>query len=682
MKSRLRNVLLALGLTFLISPVSTAHSADKSFTCANKVCSITFDSNQQYADWIVPEDVYALSLDITGAPGGTSGTGNASGPVGRVYGLLDVIPGSKVRFAVGGAGQSARLGSRGGTNPVGHFAGGGGGIGAFASTSGGGGGAASVVFYRNQVLIAGGGGGGNGSDATGGGGGGADGGAAGTFSPQNPIHGAAGRNLPGGMQSGFIEAGNSSAGKIFVTYTDPRVNVAKKDQFLLLGVADPSRPLSDPRGIANLAIASASIVGAVGSRRDHDHVTDKKQEGQVEDLDTVSTDYLARKESGQGFGDRLPIWRSPLLNGYQNRLWKIVDRVDHRTPLLTRLFNDGAYLRASIGSLAFLLPAFSLVLGIQTGLTAGWRLTPDAQLVLILAVIGVFDAFAGALGFLALALTLGIRFSFMPLTAIEYFIGLAALGLIPTLAVGAFRPFRRTKSISLASWWERITDFAVIPFFTIWSTASLIGGLAILARHETSISNNAQKIALAMGGAFLVRLLIEEFVSHLFPQRLGQDHPVELDDPSLGHQIFLIVLRTITFLVVAISFLGNCWQVWVATLIMLIPQIVGLVKDNFPNFPNLWQVMPGGVPGIAFNIGIGTATAYFLIKYLGETEQMAKLVFVLAPIPGTAIGLVKTFGRHAIEGDVRWYRRPQIRIFYRIIGPVIFLVVLKLTHFI
>jgi hypothetical protein len=92
--------------------------------------------------------------------------------------------------------------------------------------------------------------------------------------------------------------------------------------------------------------------------------------------------------------------------------------------------------------------------------------------------------------------------------------------------------------------------------------------------------------------------------------------------------------------------------------------------------------MPGGMPGIVFNIGVGTLTAYFLIKSLGETPEMAKLVFVLAPIPSTLIGLVKAFGRSAEEGDVRWYRRPNVRYFYRVAGFVVFLVVLKLTHFI
>jgi hypothetical protein len=402
----------------------------------------------------------------------------------------------------------------------------------------------------------------------------------------------------------------------------------------------------------------------------------------MEDLDTVSTDFLARRDSEQGIGDRLSIWRLSVLTGYQNRLWNFIDRIDHRTPLLTRLFNDGAYLRASFGSLAFLLSVASLFIGVKTGLDATWRLTPDAHMVLILAVIGIFDAFAGAIGFLALSLTLGIRFTFTPLVALEYFIGLAAVGLIPALAIGAFRPFRRTKSLSLASWWERITDLVVIPFFTIWSTAALLAGLAILARHETTISDNAKQIALAMGIAFLIRLILEELVAFAFPKRLAKDHPVELDDPSTGHKIFIIFLRTVTFSAVAISFLGTCWQVWAATFIMLIPQIVDLAKENFRNFPKLWQVMPGGMPGIVFNIGVGTLTAYFLIKSLGETPEMAKLVFVLAPIPSTLIGLVQAFGRSAEEGDVRWYRRPHLRYFYRVAGCFVFLVVLKLTHFI
>ena len=337
MKSRFRNILLALGIIVLISPVTSVYSANQGFVCGNKVCSITFDSNEQYADWIIPANVYALSLDITGAPGGTSGTGNVSGPVGRVYGLLDVMPGSKVRFAAGGAGRSAEQGGRGGTNPAGGFAGGGGGVGTSPSTSAGGGGAASVVFYRNQVLIAGGGGGGNGSEATGGGGGGADGGSAGTFTPQDPNHGSTGRNLVGALQSGVVQPDEDASGSIVVSYVDPRVEVAKKDQFLMLGVSDPSNPLGDPRGLANLAIASAAILGAVGSRRGHDGRRDSQEDQQVEDLDSVSTNLLARHDANQGIGDRLPIWKLWFLNGYQNRLWNFIDRIDHRTPLFTRL---------------------------------------------------------------------------------------------------------------------------------------------------------------------------------------------------------------------------------------------------------------------------------------------------------------------------------------------------------
>ena len=682
MKSRLQRSVFVFGLLFLFSPITAAYPADQSFTCVDGVCSITFDSNEKYADWIIPDQVFALSLDMKGAPGGTSGTGNTSGPVGRIYGLLDVIPGSKVRFGAGGEGQSAMNGSRGGINPVGGFAGGGGGIGTSPSTSGGGGGAASVVFYRDQVIVAAGGGGGNGSEATGGGGGGAEGGSAGSFTAQNPIHGSTGRNLPGKLQAEIIEPDANSFGKISVAYVDPKVEVAKKDQFLLLGVSDPSRPLNDPRGLTNLTIASAAVLAAVSSRREREKVSKEDDDEQVEDLDTISTSLLARYESEQGAGDRLSIWRLSLLNGYQNRLWNFIRRIDNRSPLFTRLLNDGAYLRAGLGSIAFLFATSALAIGVRAGLTAADTLTPNVQLVLILAVIGVFDAFAGAIGFLALALTLGLRFSFLPLTEIEYFIGLTAMGMIPALAVGALRPFRRNKSVTLTAWWERITDFLVIPFFVVWSTTALIGGLAILARDETSISNNARQIALAMGGAFILRLVLEEFVSHVFPKRLAQDHPIEINDPSVGHQIFVILLRTITFYAVAVSFLGTCWQVWAATLIMLVPQIVGLVEEKFPNYPKLWQVMPGGVPGIAFNIGVGTLTAFLLIRILGETENMAKLVFVLAPIPGTVIGLIKSFGRSAVEGDVRWYRRPQMTTFYRCVGIFVFLLVLRLTHFI
>jgi hypothetical protein len=474
----------------------------------------------------------------------------------------------------------------------------------------------------------------------------------------------------------------NASGMIAVSYADPSADIPKQDQFLLLGVKDPSRPLDDPSGVANLAIASAAALGAVSSRRSHDQILDKKKDGQMEDLDSASTDLLARIESEQGFGDQLPIWRLWMINFYQSRFWHFVDRVDHRTPLFTRLVNDGAYLRAGLGSFAFLLPLVSLLIGINAGLTSSSRLTPDVRLVTILAVIGIFDALSGAIGFIALSITLGLQFSFTPWITLEYFLGLAAIGFIPVLAIGAFRPFRRTKSLSLSSWWERITDLLVIPFFTIWSTTALLAGLAILARSETTLSNNAKQIAIAMGVAFVVRLFIEEFVAFVFPKRLAQDHPVELDDPSMGHKVFVIFLRTITFSAVAISFIENCWQVWAATLIMLVPQIVDLYKENLKNFPALWQIMPGGIPGIVFNIGIGTLTAYLLIKSLGETPEMAKLVFVLAPIPSTVIGLVKAFGRHAKEGDIRWYRRPQLRYFYRVTGFVVFLVVLKLTHFI
>lgn len=152
--------------------------------------TLTFDYTGAAVDWVVPEDVTEVQVNLYGAQGG-SGTSGVGGEGGTTTGTLSVTPEETLRVRVGGAGA------------VGFGGGGFNGGGNAGNEFGGAGGGASDIrqggdTLADRVAVAGGGGGGAHNAFDGGAGGGTTG-ADGTGT-------TGGTQAAGGSSGGFISS--------------------------------------------------------------------------------------------------------------------------------------------------------------------------------------------------------------------------------------------------------------------------------------------------------------------------------------------------------------------------------------------------------------------------------------------------------------------------------------------
>ncbi len=183
--------LIIFSLLWLALPLSPT-KAD--FNANETVFTYTGDVQQ----WVVPDGITSISVDVRGAQGGIasdywSSIGGPGGPGGRVQTTLAVTPGETLFIYVGGAGSGSDGGFNGGGN--GGYGGGMGGYG------GGGGGASDIKragsTLTNRIVIASGGGGGKGyysSDVSG------------------PYGGGLGGGLIGGDGPDHVDASNGGKG--------------------------------------------------------------------------------------------------------------------------------------------------------------------------------------------------------------------------------------------------------------------------------------------------------------------------------------------------------------------------------------------------------------------------------------------------------------------------------------
>jgi hypothetical protein len=81
-----------------------------------------------------------------------------------------------------------------------------------------------------------------------------------------------------------------------------------------------------------------------------------------------------------------------------------------------------------------------------------------------------------------------------------------------------------------------------------------------------------------------------------------------------------------------------------------------------------------GIPSIIVMTLIGRGYSQLISNLELSPANATRTIFVLMAIPGFIIGLLKLFGRQPKSGDVRWYVRPNMKLGYRVFGPVLFII--------
>jgi hypothetical protein len=351
------------------------------------------------------------------------------------------------------------------------------------------------------------------------------------------------------------------------------------------------------------------------------------------------------------------------------------------SPILGKLLNDPAYLRASVGSLSLMLPFMSLALAIVGLLQIPNEILPPVGLVVAgIIFIGALDAFSGFIGMIVYCLGAILICGVHSASDLRLICGLVLVSFGPAMLSTAARGIRRPPARDSAGWFDRISDLFVAPVLAAWAIKGLVELLDTLSHRELAVAKHSGTIAVIVASGIVVRVIAEEIAAQYFPKRLAALHVDKFPTATSVQQHISLVLRTVFFGFLTASFIGQNWYLYAGVSFVAIPWFVSLYKDHFPNSPKLFQILPAGLPGLAFVLLVCSWVHLAVGELNLESEESGKVLFVATPIVTGLISLLGIFGRSPEKEDVRWYMRDSNKYIYRIGGVFILLSFLSIVH--
>lgn len=398
---------------------------------------------------------------------------------------------------------------------------------------------------------------------------------------------------------------------------------------------------------------------------------------QEQNLASIDSDHLRKVERGAGRGDSLGTWNVPLTPIIDSVFIAGAHKSSLYSPTLSRIFYDGNYLRAMLGSFAAILHPIGLILGFVALKGVGAQALPPQWVVFTaIVLLGVFDAFAGFLAasiFFAGTLLTGNLGSRNELLTV---VGTIGIFFAPALIASAFRPLRREVS-TFAEKWERLTDYLLATVLTGWTVSKMVGSLESLAGIQLPTTAYAFSIGAWSAVAVFIRLVGEDIATYVYPRRLAELHP-ELREPRKVQSWTLLIFNTGVFIFLAEPFIGNSIQLWLGGLLFLLPKILSLtLTHRLPKSKTLYNLLPKGALKLVVMILIGALFAKWMQTLILNPEEYVKWGFVLLGIPSLVFQIASFFGDRSLSTS--WKVAGMGRYVYRFGGVLIFFFIVQLA---
>ena len=440
--------------------------------------------------------------------------------------------------------------------------------------------------------------------------------------------------------------------------------------------------------LATLSAAGASAAGqnsnsnSESSEKDKESSEDNQGESDSEDkeqddLSSISAGDLDKVNREPGKGDLSNTWRRPGSTTSDALFAGLVTRISRHLPLFARTLADGTYLRAMFGSLAPLTIIPAAFLGVMAVIdTSGQALPPALWIVMGIIALANLDALAGFVAGFIFALGVAISGNLSSRDEILTVAGLYIIFYAPALLASAIRPLRRLTS-DRDDTWERATDYALALLLTGWTMSKLIGGLNALAGIQLLITFHANQIAWWTAVFVLVRLILEDFATYNYPKRIDAVSG-EFKSQDTIHKVISLELKIFIFIQLAMPFIGFNLKLFLGTLIMAAPTIIGLtVGKKFPKTSILYRLMPSGAFKIVAMVFIGTFAATFIQGLFANPRTFLEWAFVALAIPGLILSIL---GKMVKEPESDWKKSPIGNTAYRILGVLVFLLLIQIVR--
>lgn len=369
-----------------------------------------------------------------------------------------------------------------------------------------------------------------------------------------------------------------------------------------------------------------------------------ESEGSSGEVSSVATGFGDR--AGDERTDRIKPPHSTFIDAAFVR-W--ATRCSRYSPLTARIIDDASYLRALTGIGGLLFPVAGMILGILGALDIDQRVAvPSAALVLMFVLVGTFDSLAGALFVTTFGSTLIIGGGLETFEAVRGFLGIAVFAFGIPLVAAATRPFRRS-SRDERDLWTLTVDAVLLSIFGAWAAGTMYSTIPALVGREIELTADVDSVHIVVLLALIVRWVLENTALSLTPQRLRLVEVQDLDGPPLLQRMIATTVRTVIFTIVAGSFIGNNWALWVGTLLFIAPKIVGEFSSNWPNVPTLHRFVPRNLLRVVFVLFVALWWGAFINSQFEDSPDMLLYAFVLMGVPSHVLGVLDWFGREGGE---------------------------------
>jgi hypothetical protein len=364
------------------------------------------------------------------------------------------------------------------------------------------------------------------------------------------------------------------------------------------------------------------------------------------------------KHEGRAWGDASFTWRFPgvVRSDGWSLSWPV--KVAPISPLLGRLINDGAYLRAMVGSLAWVMPFVGVGLGVESLINVhGDAVAPSFALFVAILVVGAFDALAGFLAGTIFFVGIGAWGGIDSGSALRTLLGMAVMFFAVPLIASATRPLRRNPAEGSGQRFDRAADFVLASLFAAWGIDKIVGSLPALSGVVFPLVHHAFALSMVALGVIVGRYGLETLSSYLYPGRLALVAPAKVPFSSPKQRLFSLALKTAIFVFVAYAYLGSVWELWVGTALFVVPAVVGIYENSLPNLPRLARIVPSGVVKTVLMLVVGKLAAGALIAIVGDPSKLVSLGIVYLALPGVALSLFSNFAREGKPWEQNWFTR-------------------------
>ena len=446
-------------------------------------------------------------------------------------------------------------------------------------------------------------------------------------------------------------------------------------------------PVSEPEKTVDTQVATFAVLSVVAAgasaltqattsdrnspassrrREDDKEKEDENEERESGDVASADSGKLKFAKRNLGRGDNSSIWQRGYRPELENGLSSAIERVSAFSPIFARILLDGSYLRAMISSYAFIPSIFAIETAFLTLIINDFQALPPTFFLMAFGIfLATIDAFAGL--WLATLILLGTIITGNATTLDELMtsLGIAAILLTPGLVASAIRPFRRPiENLDIA--WERATDYLLAILLGGWAVEKIVGSLNGLAGVQLAITASSFQLGLLASLFILVRLLLEDFATYLFPERLIAQE-ARTRDPIKAQPFVSLLVKTSLFALVSYQFLGLTVQLILGTILFIFPNLFKILTGGRDLFRTrlLFFLLPKGAPKIVIMVFIGTLFANWVQNLFPSAEAFILWSFVVLAIPGLILSLA---GNFSTSPNFDWKKGKIGKAIYRIGG--------------